>query len=62
MKRIAASLVFVVAAGTAQADGMSDPIVEPAVIAEAATASSAPSAGFILGLMTLVVFGTAAAN
>lgn len=62
MKRIAASLALVVAAGVAQADGLSDPIVEPTVIADAATDSSAPSAGFILGLMTLVVFGTAAAN
>lgn len=62
MKNLAASLVFFAAVGAAHADGLSDPIVEPIVIAEAAAESSAPSAGFILGLMTLVVFGTAVAQ
>lgn len=62
MRHLAASLILISLAATAQAGGLDDPIIEPVVIADAAAASSAPSAAFVLGLMTLVVLGTAAAN
>ena len=62
MKHLAASLVFVIAASAATADGKGAPIMEPEVVVDAASASTGPSAGFILGLMALVVFGTAASH
>ncbi|WP_136441466.1 hypothetical protein [Pacificoceanicola onchidii] len=59
MKKLATAMVFALAATTANADGYSDPIVAPAVIADAAVESSAPSATLVMVLATLTVFGTA---
>ena len=49
-------------AGTAQAGGYEEPMVEPIVVVEDAAQSSAPSAPLVLALMTIMVFGTAAAS
>ncbi|MDA7426632.1 hypothetical protein [Thalassococcus lentus] len=57
---IIASLSF--AAVSAQADGPSDPVVEPIVIQQDAADSSANAGGLVLGLITLIVFGAAAGN
>ncbi|WGW02587.1 hypothetical protein [Tropicibacter oceani] len=60
MKTFAAATVLALAGATgAQADGYSDPVVEPVVIREAAVQDSAPSAELVMLLATLAVFGAA---
>lgn len=44
---------------TAPAD---PPVMPPEIIEKQAADSSAPSAGLVLGLMTIVVFGASVAN
>lgn len=57
---LGASLFF--AASTAFAGGYDTPYVDPPVIVEDAADSSANSAPLVLGIMTLLLFGAAAAN
>ena len=66
MKHSAFAIFFIALATSASAgnyDAPADPpVMAPVVIEQAAEASSAPSAAFVLGLITLAVFGTAAAS
>ncbi len=66
MKRYAVAFALLTAASAAQAgsyDAPADPPVMPPVIVEDdAAASSMPSAGLVLGLAALIVFGVAAGN
>ncbi|MBP0481980.1 hypothetical protein [Sagittula salina] len=66
MIRIFVAAVFATAATISQAgsyDAPSEPpMMPPVVIEEEAASSSAPSAGLVLGLMTIIVFSAAVAN
>ncbi|KUF12326.1 hypothetical protein [Pseudoponticoccus marisrubri] len=66
MKPVVAGTALLILAGTAHAGSMADPVVEPVlspvVVEEAAADSSAPSAALVLALMTIAVFGAAAAG
>jgi hypothetical protein len=66
MKSLAAALCLASVAATANAGGLSDPVVVPVmpeiVIQEEAAASSAPSPYFVLGVAFLAVLATAASN
>ncbi len=62
MKKIAAAACISVLSSPALAGGYPDLNVEPPVIVQDATASSAPSAMTVLLLTTLVVFGAAASQ
>ncbi len=59
MKKLALAAVLSVAATTAFAGGMVEPIMEPEVV-EAATSSSA--GGIIIPLLLLIVIAAAASN
>ena len=59
MKKIALVTVLSLAATSAFAGGLAEPIVEPAVI-EATTASSAP--GIVVPLLLLAIVAAAAAS
>lgn len=60
MKTIASAALVAAAATTAsQAGTYSEPELEPVVILEDATESSAPSAPLVLALATVIVMGTA---
>ena len=41
---------------------MPPPVMPPVIVEDAAAASSMPSAGLVLGLAALIVFGVAAGN
>ena len=59
---VAAALVFVIAAEPSLAGSLSDPIVEPAVVAEDATNSSEKLEGTLAGLaLLLIILGAAGA-
>ena len=58
MKHVILASALAMFATTAGASGLSDPVVAPTVIADAATAS-AGSDEWVLIMMTLLVFGTA---
>ena len=58
MKHILLASALTLAATAAYSGGISDPVVAPTVIADAATAS-AGSDEWVLIMMTLLVFGTA---
>lgn len=60
----AAALVTIATASTAGSyDAPADPpVMPPVIIEEQAASSSAPSAGLVLGLTTLVIFSAALAN
>lgn len=66
MKHFAIAAVILGAASAATAgslDAPADPpVIAPAVIAEDAASSSAPSAMFVLALMTVAMFGAAASS
>jgi hypothetical protein len=59
MKKIALAAVLSVAATTAFAGGMAEPIMEPEIV-KAATSSS--SGGLIIPLLLLLVIAAAASN
>ncbi|MBV2360591.1 ferrochelatase [Thalassococcus sp. CAU 1522] len=60
MKTLAAAAALGLLAVSAQAGG-SEPMMEPVVIADDAAQTSS-SAGLVLGLMTVILFGTALAS
>ncbi|MEL7256289.1 MAG: hypothetical protein AAFN80_00405 [Pseudomonadota bacterium] len=57
---IAVGLIFVLAAEPSLAGSLSDPVVEPSVIAEDATASSEKLEGTLAGLSVLLIILAAA--
>lgn len=62
MKKLLVAVTFSLVAFAAHADGISDPVIDPIVIKQGAADSSANAGGMVLGLITLIIFGTAAAN
>jgi hypothetical protein len=66
MKAIVLGASLFIAASSASAGGYDapvvEPVVEPVVIVEDAADSSANSAGLVLGITTLLLFGAAAVN
>ena len=62
MKKLALGAVFALCASAAAADGYTDPVVEAPVVAAAAAESSAPAAGLVLALTTLIILGVGMAN
>ena len=59
MKKLALAAVLTVAASTAFAGGMAEPVMDPAVV-EATTSSSA--GGIVVPLLLLLVVAAAASN
>lgn len=62
MKSIVLGVGLFFAASTAFAGNYDPPHIDPPVIIEDAANSSTDSGGIVLGIMTLLLFGAAAAN
>ncbi len=62
MKSIVLGTSLFFAASTAFAGNYDPPYIDPPVIIEDAANSSTDSGGIVLGIMTLLLFGAAAAN
>ncbi len=60
MKKLALAAALSIAATTAIAGGMAEPIMEPAPVVEEASSSS--SAGVVVGILALLLIAAAASN
>ena len=62
MKKIALAAALSLAASTAFAGGMAQPVVEPAPMVAATTTNSSSAGGIVVPLLLLVVAAVAAGN
>ena len=62
MKKIALAAALSLAASTAFAGGMAQPIVEPAPVVEAATTNSSSAGGLVVPLLLLLVVAAIASS
>ncbi len=62
MKKLALAAALSLAASTAFAGGMAQPIVEPAPVVDTVTNNSSSSAGIVVPLLILLIVAALAAN